>query len=69
MGEIKELIEKHSNIMIEIEKLEDEKSSIQDKILEGISDFTEDELFEVFSSLKGDSSLKFRVFKMIKGDD
>lgn len=64
MSNVKSLIGKHSAITDEIKKLEDEKFSLQDEILEAINGFTKDELFEIYPSLK-DGSLKFKVYKMI----
>lgn len=65
MSSVKSLIEKHTGIANEIEKLEEEKYSLQDEILKEIDGFSKDELYEIYPKLV-DSSLKFKVFKMIK---
>lgn len=59
------LLKRHSDIIVLVEELEEEKDSIQRKLRDELKGFSKEELLRIYPRLK-DSTLKYEVFKMIQ---
>jgi hypothetical protein len=65
MEQLNEIIEKHSELISQIEKLEDEKYLLADKIFEDTKMLDKGELLRLLAKIK-ESDLKFKLYQRIK---